>query len=843
MNFSKITDSMGPVLKHFGPQSDGSFSNLLAYTVPIGSQLYAPTNCTVRYFKDHAGEAFLALELDWDQEIIKVLTVQSIYSEIPTHLCIKQSDSNGSNYFDFVGFANVFLRTYLAKKPRSERFNPDDPADVALALSGIMQRGFPLSFKTGELIGLFLKDTLEISAYTTWQIRPMVTVNHTNRYWPEIERRNLMDPIAWLNGFVFAHQKGLATFQTQSDYDIINNWFTTNNLNNRLLVEFRDEYNVPIVESSEKASEIMITWNTVSSTLMSFSDALSHTTDITTSTNGYFAFTGAKAKIDIETKFSTNAVYSELDHQHVFGDLLHNSSFVKKTKPDSIIWEAPKHLVIQILRPSDWFAPQLAVHDNNNISPLDYPEVTTPLKRYTIKNKAETLIDGLEYFKSFKNEVELVSEDTHFIHLAAWSIDVNFDLFSNSGITLRQLLSGKLTKVRLLAWDNITPPLPRISFSNMSALNYINGFDYGDDFAGFPKINTPVRAILDNRQDISLKSANHMKLAVINNSRALIAYCGGIDIWPDRSIDAKHLTSTTTFGLHDTMIKLTGEAAFEINRVLYKRWIDATINNIPAKTPNKETFRYYSYNGNHDEGTVLVQIACTIDSSVKLTRKYAFAVGGDNTIYRTLVKSIENARSFIYIEDQYFRDQNIINALETALQRGVYVVVVMPDVLWDGFLEAAVTLPELFDPNTDFNVHEPQEITQHIRDTYLDKFKIFGLRNKSDRIYVHSKLWIVDDIFLSCGSANIDTKGMGSDPNAATSCECNGFYIDEMIAHSGSRIFARDLRIRLWSEHLFEQPISPEQPVESSVFFHALVDPIKAIATHWNTGKRIVRLT
>ena len=85
-----------------------------------------------------------------------------------------------------------------------------------------------------------------------------------------------------------------------------------------------------------------------------------------------------------------------------------------------------------------------------------------------------------------------------------------------------------------------------------------------------------------------------------------------------------------------------------------------------------------------------------------------------------------------------------------------------------------------------------------------------------DGIYVHAKLMLIDDVFLSIGSANLNRRGFYSDG------ECNIHSVPAGLrATNGNPV--RALRKRLWAEML-DIPLSMadpllEDPVESSRLF------------------------
>jgi len=75
-------------------------------------------------------------------------------------------------------------------------------------------------------------------------------------------------------------------------------------------------------------------------------------------------------------------------------------------------------------------------------------------------------------------------------------------------------------------------------------------------------------------------------------------------------------------------------------------------------------------------------------------------------------------------------------------------------------------------------------------------------------IYLHAKVAVVDDEWLSVGSANLNRRGLATD--------------SEMNVQSIAPTVARALRIRLWAEHLG----LPEEEVEKA-------DPIDVIDSAW----------
>lgn len=73
-------------------------------------------------------------------------------------------------------------------------------------------------------------------------------------------------------------------------------------------------------------------------------------------------------------------------------------------------------------------------------------------------------------------------------------------------------------------------------------------------------------------------------------------------------------------------------------------------------------------------------------------------------------------------------------------------------------------------------------------------------------VYTHAKVAIVDDVWWTAGSANLNSRGLRSD------AEINVAALDATVAH--------DLRLALWAEHL--------QPANDQL--HDLLDPLVGLA-------------
>jgi phosphatidylserine/phosphatidylglycerophosphate/cardiolipin synthase-like enzyme len=123
-------------------------------------------------------------------------------------------------------------------------------------------------------------------------------------------------------------------------------------------------------------------------------------------------------------------------------------------------------------------------------------------------------------------------------------------------------------------------------------------------------------------------------------------YCGGIDINPNRIDDARHLAKGP---YHDVHARVQGPAVRDVELSFAERWerdgggVDLAFEPSPPPAP-----------GDDPAGTDVVQVARTYFRAADPSRALPFAPQGDRTIMNTILRAIESAREFIFIEDQYF---------------------------------------------------------------------------------------------------------------------------------------------------------------------------------------------
>jgi phosphatidylserine/phosphatidylglycerophosphate/cardiolipin synthase-like enzyme len=111
-----------------------------------------------------------------------------------------------------------------------------------------------------------------------------------------------------------------------------------------------------------------------------------------------------------------------------------------------------------------------------------------------------------------------------------------------------------------------------------------------------------------------------------------------------------------------------------------------------------------------------------------------------------------------------------------------------------------------------------------------DRVAFYDLENEAGTpIYVHAKVCVIDDVWVSVGSDNLNRRSWTHDSEIA--CAVIDARLDDRTPADpaglgdGARRFARDLRLQLWAEHLGTSPANPD-----------LLDPIRGFAAWRQTA-------
>jgi phosphatidylserine/phosphatidylglycerophosphate/cardiolipin synthase-like enzyme len=314
-----------------------------------------------------------------------------------------------------------------------------------------------------------------------------------------------------------------------------------------------------------------------------------------------------------------------------------------------------------------------------------------------------------------------------------------------------------------------------------------------------------------------ITQALHQKCAVVDGRVAFLGgvdltaqYSGDYDRWdthhhPASSPERLAAWSAPAHPWHDVHTLIEGPPVADVQHNIVQRWREV------AASQHHDDWPAHLSAATHAplSGGVIAQVTRTIPP-----RTYRFAPAGVATIREMYVRAIGQASSFIYCENQYLWPEvylgldslrwgerspeamEVLEALGAALDRGVAVTFVLPDHPNCGrrFSDGGVAWLRQRSPSA----------------VAAGRLSVFTLgaheRGAAGRIayrpvYVHAKVAIVDDLWWTAGSANLNSRGLHSD------AEINIAVLDAVTA--------RELRLRLWSEHV--QPTAEVQ--------HALEDP------------------
>ncbi len=483
------------------------------------------------------------------------------------------------------------------------------------------------------------------------------------------------------------------------------------------------------------------------------------------------------------------------------------------------------------MRLDDWF---LATGERSN------PSTTIDRRHgrvaWTEGNQAEVLIDGSEYYACLHLAL-LSAGPGDSVLLCGVEGDAD-ELLSGPGTEVAGLLAALAEKgahVRGLVWRS-----HGLVYSEEKNLMFSRAVNKGGG-----------EVLLDNR--IRRGGSHHQKMVVVRyESRPLedVAFVGGIDLVHGRSDDARHLGDPQTAdldaghygdrpGWHDVQVAVRGPAVDDVALTFRERWDD------PAPLDTRSPWRWLMHRVSRDpvqrspivserddvsaQGPHAVQVLRTYPAR---RRAYPFAPDGERSIAQAYVKVFGRARSLIYLEDQYLWSFAAAEVLSKALRREPQLLVV-------------IVVPRHVDPAGRIMGAASALGRERVQDMLYtagkDRVAIYDLeREDGTAVYVHSKACIVDDVWMSIGSDNLNRRSWTHD--SELSCAIVDSTRDEREPRDpsglgdGARKLARDTRLRLTSEHT-GGVLDDHAMVDAHNWFRSLRESAEALDAWHRAGR------
>lgn len=405
-------------------------------------------------------------------------------------------------------------------------------------------------------------------------------------------------------------------------------------------------------------------------------------------------------------------------------------------------------------------------------------------------NEVEVLIDGHDYFAALVRVLEsAVRDDALYFTDLEGNVD---ERLAGPGSELGEMLVGLARRgvaVRGLVWR--AHPGPYNQAANEDLARMVN--DAGGE------------VLLDNR--IHRGGSHHQKLVVLRRARRSgpdVAFLGGIDLAHGRNDDADHagdkqraLLSEDNYGptppWHDVQLMVRGPAVDDIAMTFRERWEDPSPLDSPSpwrewfrrtKQPRTPSALQCEPRETPGDGPYSIQVLRTYP---KTRSGYPFAPDGERSIARAYEKAFERAERFIYLEDQYLWSYDATRAICDALRRS-------PE------LRFVSVIPKYPDPDGRILGAASDVAREQVQAALFaaggDRVAIYDVENADGvPIYVHSKVCIVDDVWMTVGSDNLNRRSWTHDSEASCAIVSSG-------SDPGAPTLAQTTRLRFACEHL-----------------------------------------
>jgi phosphatidylserine/phosphatidylglycerophosphate/cardiolipin synthase-like enzyme len=443
---------------------------------------------------------------------------------------------------------------------------------------------------------------------------------------------------------------------------------------------------------------------------------------------------------------------------------------------------------------ADWF---LAEGDRANPA--------TDLRAFTTGNQVRPLVDGRGYFARLAAELAATEPGDQ-----VYFLDFRGDLderLAGPGSEVGELL-GLAARRKILVFGLLWRSQPKLlKQSEETNADFVRQIDEDGG-----------QVLLDGRTRRA--GSHHQKLVVMRHpghpGRDL-AFVGGIDLGHGRNDDSGHAGDPQTMDFpeaygprppwHDIQAEVRGPAVHDLEHTFRERWYGSSVLDLPS--PVRQLYDRAYHMGamtsrplpepTDDDrtwrGTHAVQVLRTYPARL---RRYPFAPHGERSIAHAYRKAFARASRLVYLEDQYLWSRPVAEIIAAALRDrpDLHVIAVVPRFPdQDGTITGMPSMMSRHD------------VMRACESAGGGRFAVYDLENhRGTPVYVHAKVVVVDDVWAMIGSDNLNRRSWTHDSElsiAVLDAERDGRDPrDPGGLGDGARTFARDLRLRLWREHL-----------------------------------------
>lgn len=470
----------------------------------------------------------------------------------------------------------------------------------------------------------------------------------------------------------------------------------------------------------------------------------------------------------------------------------------------------------------------------------DRANPATDLRAFTTGNLVKPLVDGRSYFARLCVELQQTRPGDQ-VYLLDFRGDLD-ELLGGPGSEVGEVLGAAARRgvsVFGLLWRSQPEALQQSEEANAEFVRQI------DEDGG--------QVLLDSRTRRG--GSHHQKLVVVRHPgdpARDIAFVGGIDLGYSRNDGSEHsgdpqvMTFPEAYGprppWHDIQAEVRGSAVHDLEHTFRERWYGSSI--LDLSSPLRQLYdRAYhmgamtsrplpepTVDNRARVGRQAVQVLRTYPARL---RRYPFAPQGERSIAHAYRKAFARARCLVYLEDQYLWSRPVAHIIASALrsQPDLHVIAVVPRYPdKDG---AITKVPPLIGQH---------EVIRACRAAGGERFAVYDLENhQGTPVYVHAKVVVVDDAWAMVGSDNLNRRSWSHDSELSIAVLDSKLDTreprDPAGLGDGARTFARDLRLRLWREHLDRRTGDVADLLHPDQAFAAFRDQAEQLAGWYAAGR------